>query len=341
MQQFAMYLDCGRKMAEGETSFQDLEAQNWMDPIIEKFRVLKERPLKTSIFKLPYFIFQQYVRGRYAKDIILDPHQLAEIMLVDGCFILELFLRSWLRDFTEEDPIFHNAWMVPTIRHDLALLENQIPFFILEELFDKIIEPLIPKSEHQLITGLALSFFNPDLKLNEESIPKKYSQDGEHLHLLDLLHKFHLPTYHKIDPEGEKYIHPLESLHLSLTSNTAQCTEELLPQSKESWGFKKSATTLLPQSNESWGFKRSATKLLEAGIELERGRDDHLLEISFNKAKGDIIIPPMRIDETTKSLLRNLIAYEQCRSSAQQHITSYAILLGTLIHSAPDVELLQ
>ncbi|KAK9284653.1 hypothetical protein L1049_023829 [Liquidambar formosana] len=123
------------------------------------------------------------VQRRYAENIKFKPQVLSEIMLDDGCFILELFLRSKLKDFGDEDPIFHNAWMVPTLWHDLALLENQIPFFILEKLFSIVVRQF-PEHLSFSITDLAFSFFYPDLNLNQEAIRMKCSQVGNCSHLI-------------------------------------------------------------------------------------------------------------------------------------------------------------
>ncbi|CAK9150966.1 unnamed protein product [Ilex paraguariensis] len=61
---------------------------------------------------------------------------LVEILLVDGCFILELLLRCSDKKFKDkDDPITNNVWMVPAIQRDLALLENQIPFIVILTLF--------------------------------------------------------------------------------------------------------------------------------------------------------------------------------------------------------------
>ncbi|KAL6138169.1 hypothetical protein ACLB2K_063454 [Fragaria x ananassa] len=73
------------------------------------------------------------VRASYAEDMSnIDQEELAEIMLVDGCFILELLIRFYLYmdrklEGHELDPILESAWMIADLRHDLALLENQIP----------------------------------------------------------------------------------------------------------------------------------------------------------------------------------------------------------------------
>ncbi|CAN1835957.1 UPF0481 protein At3g47200 [Linum perenne] len=75
--------------------------------------------------------FNINVRASYSERFDkLSDTKLAEIMLLDGCFILELFLRYSNSDLRlESDPIFTTSWMVLTLQRDLILLENQIPFF--------------------------------------------------------------------------------------------------------------------------------------------------------------------------------------------------------------------
>ncbi|KAI7996475.1 UPF0481 protein [Camellia lanceoleosa] len=97
---------------------------------------------------------EQKAFGCYSEYISYDKHKLVEILLFDGFFILELFMRYLESDKSDDhvevfkdisyDPIINNVWTVPTLQHDLALLENQIPFFILETLFD-IIKKYAPK----------------------------------------------------------------------------------------------------------------------------------------------------------------------------------------------------
>ncbi|KAK9291213.1 hypothetical protein L1049_009401 [Liquidambar formosana] len=267
------------------------------------------------------------VRPSYAEDIILDRRKLAGIMLVDGCFILELFFRScYPSAVTEEDPIFHNDWMVPDLQHDLALLENQIPFFILQDLFKNIV-PLL-KEEYNFINpssvmDLALSFFN----LDPEAIQRSCSQDADHL--LDLLHHSYVLM---LDSEGSN---PTHDQHVPVGDDTTarDASEESSRRTQNS----------VPVGKECRGFTKNATELLEAGIVFKKSdqeaREDDWLKISHLRS-GVITIPPLRIDERRKSLLRNLVAFEQCHSSRGKKFTSYAILMNSLIHHPRDVELL-
>lgn len=105
------------------------------------------------------------VRRSYSEKISADSHDLVEMMLLDGCFILELFLRYVQRlnesSRDESDPIFTCAWMIPELRHDLALLENQIPFFILKCLYEALSCLVLEVLNHQIRSKslLSSSFF--------------------------------------------------------------------------------------------------------------------------------------------------------------------------------------
>nr|POE60604.1 upf0481 protein [Quercus suber] len=54
------------------------------------------------------------------------------MILVDGMFILEYFLRQSNPHLN--DPMIEE-WMPPILKFDLVLLENQLPFFVLEMLY--------------------------------------------------------------------------------------------------------------------------------------------------------------------------------------------------------------
>ena len=93
-------------------------------------------------------------------------------------------------------------------------------------------------------------------------------------------------------------------------------------------------------------FDACASELLEAGIQFEKiSHESHLLKIRFDRGYGVIKIPTLSINET-ESLLRSLISLEQCgfnnNSSCESfHVSSYALLLKSLIRSSADVQLLQ
>ncbi|XP_004305141.1 PREDICTED: UPF0481 protein At3g47200-like isoform X2 [Fragaria vesca subsp. vesca] len=249
--------------------------------------------------------------------------ELAEMMLVDGCFILELFLRTHLKfDYMwkhqyESDPVLRSPWTMAAIRHDLALLENQIPFFILEILYGFIC-PIVKKrcKAPKSVSSLALSFFKP---MSRKEI-REEAPDTESKHLLDLLHKFYFPLV------------PAASV-LSANGNDIESNN---PRRKRNGRLAK----------KNWGFGYCASELMESGIEFrkEPSSEESLLNITFNRPPKDgvINIPQLLIHDTTSfSLFRNLIAFEQCSLSTTQSITSYAFLMKSLISSSLDSKLLE
>ena len=59
------------------------------------------------------------------------------MILVDATFVVELLWKNHAIGSVEEsDRIFNRPWKVVDIRYDLMLLENQLPFFVLEDIFE-------------------------------------------------------------------------------------------------------------------------------------------------------------------------------------------------------------
>ncbi|XP_021823799.1 UPF0481 protein At3g47200-like [Prunus avium] len=284
----------------------------------------------------------EVIRKCYTEKITYTEYEVAEIMLLDGCFILELFLRfdrnlNYMKQQDlNSDQVLRSAWMTEALQHDLALLENQIPFFILELLYEKIKPHIITKCKApDLVAALALNFFHP---LSQKKFSNEEPEGTGFKHLLDLLHKFyfHQPGHLSIPvgsiSENEHRPGVLQKIVPCLVSKTKR--EQQTPRLP-------SHRQRNPASDEKWGFKYCASDLLESGIELQVGSStqDYLLEISFKA--GVVIIPQVRIYETTSSLLRNLIAYEQCSLSNMHSVTSYAIMMKSLVRSPRDVNLLR
>jgi hypothetical protein len=72
------------------------------------------------------------IRQCYSKECRLSSTDFVKMVLLDAIFIIELFLK---RRGTENDYISSQPWLGTAIRHDLMLLENQLPFFVIENLF--------------------------------------------------------------------------------------------------------------------------------------------------------------------------------------------------------------
>ncbi|PON95333.1 hypothetical protein TorRG33x02_088550 [Trema orientale] len=55
----------------------------------------------------------------------MKAHKFVEVLVLDGCFIIELFRKKSNEDLKEEgDPIFTMSCLLQFLHHDLILLEN-------------------------------------------------------------------------------------------------------------------------------------------------------------------------------------------------------------------------
>ncbi|KAK7380555.1 hypothetical protein VNO78_33068 [Psophocarpus tetragonolobus] len=82
---------------------------------------------------------EEPIRSSYAEPINCSNNDFLTMILVDACFIIEHFLRCCYtgQDSTGRDPLLlEKLWMEIDVHSDLTLLENQIPFFVLEEIFN-------------------------------------------------------------------------------------------------------------------------------------------------------------------------------------------------------------
>ena len=90
--------------------------------------------VKRSAIKLEYLVgiireMEDSIRGCYEQTIDLNSDGFVKMILVDASFILELFFRLSSGSWTSDDPIFVQP-RYSAVFLDLALLENQLPFFV-------------------------------------------------------------------------------------------------------------------------------------------------------------------------------------------------------------------
>ena len=80
---------------------------------------------------------EETIRSFYAETVLgrLHDNDFVKMILMDSIFILELFLRNYYRIWESDDPKAADQWMTPLLMLDLLLVENQLPFFVLEILF--------------------------------------------------------------------------------------------------------------------------------------------------------------------------------------------------------------
>ncbi|KAL6133580.1 hypothetical protein ACLB2K_065815 [Fragaria x ananassa] len=153
-------------------------------------------------------------RGCYDEDIPMSSSDFVQMILLDGCFIIELFRHVCRNDdvIGKNDPISSMPWLIPILTRDLLKLENQLPFFVLERLFDLTRTPGFGDP----LPLLALKFFNLSFP-RPIQVLKETSGDSEAgvSHLLSL---FHLSFFYTVYTPSEREV---------LLEHSIQCTTQL------------------------------------------------------------------------------------------------------------------
>uniref|UniRef100_A0A6N2M336 Uncharacterized protein n=1 Tax=Salix viminalis TaxID=40686 RepID=A0A6N2M336_SALVM len=101
------------------------------------------------------------LRNCYAETFDkLSREEFVEMVLLDCSFLIMFLLKRYSADIQScnIDRIFNKPWMRREIRYDLCLLENQLPFFIVEDLFN--LSKILHRREEYSLTELARHFLS-------------------------------------------------------------------------------------------------------------------------------------------------------------------------------------
>ncbi|XP_071728384.1 UPF0481 protein At3g47200-like [Rutidosis leptorrhynchoides] len=134
------------------------------------------------------------IRASYAVIIPFSDIELAKMMIIDACFILEFCLKHLdeIKLGYENYKNILNGTLLVVIAVDLILIENQIPFFVLRDLFNCICGrrdsiPPVTTLLYAVMEGYTDPFVyrssNEDI-LNQDT----HNNESTHDHLLGLLH---------------------------------------------------------------------------------------------------------------------------------------------------------
>ncbi|KAF5473606.1 hypothetical protein F2P56_010206 [Juglans regia] len=180
----------------GKPHLQMIEEHKW-----RYLRSLLSRTQTMGISLENYFQsihpLEKDARDSYSETIHLDSDEFLEMMILDGCFMLELFRKvNNPTLFVEDDPLATMAWILPFFYRDFLRLENQIPFFVLEKLFE--ISKMPDEEFGPSFSLLAMRFFNNAMLRDEEVIDGLRNLKG--LHLLDLVRSSFIPPDHEFPP---------------------------------------------------------------------------------------------------------------------------------------------
>ncbi|KAJ0035998.1 hypothetical protein Pint_25311 [Pistacia integerrima] len=132
---------------------------------------------------------EKEARDCYEDDFAnITTDEFVEMMLLDGCFIVELLRRcAGLVTGQKRESFISLGWMTKKLGCDLLLVENQLPFFVLQDLFNRTSEE---REQEYNFQDMILYFFAFSVLPNGWPVSKKSDENSTELsnHLLSLLH---------------------------------------------------------------------------------------------------------------------------------------------------------
>ncbi|KAG5047567.1 hypothetical protein JHK86_016973 [Glycine max] len=140
-------------------------------------------------------------RRCYSHTLEFSKEQLVKIIFVDCAFILELFYRFGSGEWKEDDMCLLKPWLTSNIACDLLLLENQVPFFVLERLFNLSFSTR--GGDFPSFLELTFDFFE---EFNRSRL--NFNNINRIRHFTDLIRTFHLqdPLPSRIDGKVLKHL---------------------------------------------------------------------------------------------------------------------------------------
>uniref|UniRef100_A0A1J3ICP8 UPF0481 protein n=1 Tax=Noccaea caerulescens TaxID=107243 RepID=A0A1J3ICP8_NOCCA len=270
--------------------------------------------------------YSDKLAGELNEDEELNQDELIDMMLLDGCFILMLFFfdsNRVSRDKSPDDPILNTPWILPTIRSDLLLLENQVPFILLETLFKASNKSSLGLGS---LNDLAFTFFNFSMDK-----PKAYWEKHNQFkpkHLLDLIRKTLIPisssnggSYIAAKPTQDNDSQSFTRLILSAKRLRLQGIE-FKASHDSSFSNGCCAKMFCCLSNEYHAFIP------------RKQQEETILELQL---KGDeLLIPLIVFDEFISTVLLNCVAFEQLSLKCSNDVTSYVVFMGCLMSDEAD-----
>ncbi|KAJ7952819.1 hypothetical protein O6P43_024604 [Quillaja saponaria] len=261
---------------------------------------------------------EERARSCYEGTISLSSNEFVEMLVLDGCFVLELF-RGATQGFKQlgyprNDPIFAMRGSMHSIQRDMIMLENQLPLFVLDRLLGL---QLGYPEQKGLVAKLVLQFFDP-LMPTDEPLTKSDRNKLES----SLGWK---TTFDPLSDQGG--LHCLYVFRRSLLRRGPQLAPKV-------WIKRWSHANRVADKRRQQ-LIHCVTELREAGIKFKKRKTDRFWDIKFKN--GILCMPRLLIHDGTKSLFLNLIAFEQCHHDCSNDITSFVIFMDNLINSPADV----
>ncbi|KAJ1273048.1 hypothetical protein BS78_06G250400 [Paspalum vaginatum] len=227
-------------------------------------------------------------------------------------------------------------WYSLSAWRDIFLMENQIPFFIIEKIYqvatgkESDVRPLLADKACKCVEDILCHF---PLAVKETNRPKNFH------HLLHLCHTYLRPSQRPCnDSELQAragYLHCL----LHFVHKYFRIDQKQEQQMQNGLRMKQLDCFQSGELPVRW---RRAFQYHEAGVTIKRrqwnkNNRHSLLDIKFSN--GVIEVPCFPMDENTESLFKNLITLEQMDPRFGNDIASYVIFMSELVNTPEDATL--
>lgn len=321
------------------------------------FKFVNDSGKTTQDFYLGVKEVLQNARGCYCKSLTehFNDEEFIKMMFIDGCFILQFMhcLYGENEDLEMSDQqIFH-------VKRDLLLLENQLPFAVLHSLRTERYGDNLNHS-NEIINN----FISLHIRSSSKPIPTwvRIALTALGLVMIPIL----LPLYLIII--GSCYVCLLYGLRYRMSKHllrrqrvpldwfpppspgeekSGKRDDERQPAHllellyyKSMYHYSKINHKKAAKGSRGHCLYYSAKNLKKVGILYCPRWTGAITDVKFKSSifSGTLKVPPIIIDESAKSLLLNLVAYETSAALDQLWVSSYICFMDSLIDDAKDVK---
>ncbi|KVI03463.1 Protein of unknown function DUF247, plant [Cynara cardunculus var. scolymus] len=247
-----------------------------------------------------------------------------KMMILDGCFIL-YYIQSIYGGEVETCEL--NSHQIVFVHQDLFLLENQIPFQVLTEVMN-----LVKINRRKKIKDFIYDNFLASVR------PKRgwFCAGTGHIQEAQTSGAGHNQGDFNFTVD-----HLLQFLHHTLTGEDLYSNVSKKPHLVQT----TNSNTINKKDLHRCTF-RNVNELIDVGINFKPSSIMGLTQIGFSKRwwlfSADVELPPITVDDSTKSMVLNLITHEMCSADGHEAwVTSYICLLDSLIDHPEDVKALR
>ncbi|XP_044494249.1 UPF0481 protein At3g47200-like [Mangifera indica] len=221
--------------------FMEVEKQRYLKEFLDRTKIKLE-----ELANLITVDMEARIRSCYSEEIPMDRKTFVEMILLDSIFIIEVLLRNNYKTLINEkqDHIFMQPYLIQDIWYDMWLLENQIPFFILDEFLNlsEVVSTIPVETDYPTIIYLTYKFFE-SLEAVNGKLKMLADCKEEVKHFTDFLRICHLPSERPPRPREKKAITAPSATQLHQAG-----VKFKLSQSNESFDIKFERGTLhIPQ----------------------------------------------------------------------------------------------